>query len=299
MESRKAYILSWFVLLGLCVFTVTYGECGVKQKEVNVVARWGDKVITAQDLDTRINSFPPELKAKLQIPEQRQQFLENLVQIQIVGAEAKAQKLQEKKSVAIRIDDVTNSILLQEYIAEKMAAVKEPTDKEAEAYYEAHKGEYIAPVMVKAQHILIQTKPDDKPEGMTTAQAKADAVYKELLAGGDFAKLAEKYSDDGETKSKGGDLGLFTSDQMVPEFSQPVFAMKKGELGKPFKTPFGFHIVKVNDYIPSTQMSFKDVAATIRSRLQNEEREAAISKELERLKKKYKVWITATPKEKK
>jgi parvulin-like peptidyl-prolyl isomerase len=153
--------------------------------------------------------------------------------------------------------------------------------------------------MVKAQHILIQTKPDDKPEGIATAQAKADAVYKELLAGGNFAKLAEKYSDDGETKSKGGDLGLFTSDQMVPEFSQPVFAMKKDELGKPFKTPFGFHIVMVNDYIPPKQLSFKEVAATIRSRLQNERQEAAVSKELERLKKKYKVRITAPVVEKK
>ena len=65
MESRKIYILSLIVLFSLCVLTATAGECGVKQKEGNVVARWGNKVITVQDLDMRINSFPPELKAKL------------------------------------------------------------------------------------------------------------------------------------------------------------------------------------------------------------------------------------------
>ena len=160
-----------------------------------------------------------------------------------------------------------------------------------EKYFQAHRSEYVAPVSIRAQHILIESKPDAKPEAAAAAQLKADVIYKELLSGADFGKLALKYSDDPESKAKEGDLGLFTADQMPPEFSGPVFAMKKDELSKPFKTPFGFHIVKVKDLIPSRQQELKEVIDSVRQRLDNENREKFIMKELERLKKKYNVKI--------
>ncbi len=274
----------------LVALTASYG-IAAKPESGDIVARWGKKVITKQDVEARISQYAPELQEKLKDPAQRQQYLESLVQIQIAGAEAKAQKLDKRKNVAQRIDDAINSILVQEYINDIVKKLKKPTDQEAEAFFTANRNDYTTPASIRAQHILIALKPDAKPEDVTAAEAKAKTVYDELAAGADFGKLAEKYSDDSESKGKGGDLGTFNAAQMPPEFSQPVLAMKKDELGRPFRTPFGFHIVKVNDIIPARQMEFKEVKEDVLTRLDNESRGKVVSEELERLKKKYKVKI--------
>lgn len=279
-----------FAVAGLLTLTASYG-IAAKPESGDIVARWGEKAITKQDVETRISQYPPELQEKLKDPAQRQQYMETLVQIQITGTEAKAHKIDKRKSVALRINDAINSILVQEYINDIVKKLKKPTDQEAEAFFAANKSNYSTPASIRAQHILIALKPDAKPEDITAAETKAKTVYDELAAGADFGKLAEKYSDDSESKGKGGDLGTFNAAQMPTEFSQPVLAMKKDELGRPFRTPFGFHIVKVNDLIPARQMEFKDVKDDVITQLDNQNREKVVSEEFERLKKKYKVKI--------
>lgn len=291
-SSRFALRLLVVMIMGFFTLTaVSSVSAATKAAQDDVLARWGKKIITKQDLETRISQYPPDAQEKLKDPEQRRQYLESLIQIHITGAEAKSQKLDKRKSVAVRIDDMMNSILAQEYLNEKLKTLKAPTDKEAEAFFAANKGNYVSPATVRAQHILIEAKPDAKPEDVTAAEAKAKKVYDELAAGGDFAKLAEQYSDDTETKSKGGDLGIFSAEQMAPEFFKPVSNMKKDELGKPFRTPFGFHVVKVNDVIPAKQMELKDVKEDVMTKLDNQNKEKLVSGEMERLKKKYKVKI--------
>lgn len=131
----------------------------------------------------------------------------------------------------------------QEYLNDVLNKLKKPTDGEAEAFFTANKGNYHTPLSIRAQHILVAVKTDAKPEDVTAAETKAKKVYDELAAGADFGKLAEKYSDDPESKTKGGDLGTFSAEQLPPEFSKPVLGMKKDELGRPFRTSLGFHIV--------------------------------------------------------
>lgn len=292
LSNRFALRLFVTIITGLLTLAaVSSVSAADKSVQGDVLARFGKKVITKQDVDLRISQYPPDVQEKLKDPAQKRQYLESLIQIQITGAEAKAQKLDKRKHVAIRIDDMTNSILAQEYINDKIKTLKPPTDKEAEAFFAANKANYFTPVSVRAQHILIEAKPDAKPEDVTAAEAKAKKVYDELVAGADFGKLAEKYSDDTESKAKGGDLGLFNAEQMVPEFTKPVFSMKKDELGKPFRTPFGFHIVKVNELVPAKQMEFNDVKEDVVMKLDNSHREKLVYDELERLKKKNKVKI--------
>jgi peptidyl-prolyl cis-trans isomerase C len=289
-SDRFAFRLLVTMIIGLFTLAVSNGvSTAAPPAERDVLVRWGKKTITKQDVEARISQYPQEVQEKLKDPAQRKQYLESLIQIQITGAEAKALKLDKRKNVAVRIADMTNSILVQEYINEIVKTLKPPTDKEAEAFFTENKSSYFAPASVRAQHILIEVKPDAKPEDVTAAEAKAKKVYDELAAGADFGKLAEKYSEDTESKAKGGDLGLLNAEQTVPEFSKPVFSMKKDELSKPFRTPFGFHIAKVNEVIPAKQMEFKDIREDVLMKLDNQNREKLIYDELERLKKKYKV----------
>ncbi len=266
--------------------------CGAaKAKGDDVLIRWGDQVITKAEVDLRIQAFSPEMQEQLKDPKQMRHYLDSLIQIKTAGAEARAQKLDKEKRVAIRLMDTADSILLQEYMNAKIKKLPPPTEAECKAFYDKHKEEFMTPAFVRARHILIESKPDTKPEDVARAKAKAEALYQEILAGGNFEKLAEQHSEDHNNKKQGGDLGLFQFEQMVPEFSGPVFKMKKGELGKPFLTPFGFHIVRVEDVVPSKQMAFSEVKENVTAQVDNENRDRLIESELERLKKKYKATI--------
>ena len=79
------------------------------------------------------------------------------------------------------------------------------------------------------------------------AKAKAEEVLKKAKAGEDFAKLAKEYSDDTSNAESGGELGAFTYNQMVEEFSKAAFALDKGEISDIVETSYGYHIIKVTD----------------------------------------------------
>ena len=84
----------------------------------------------------------------------------------------------------------------------------------------------------------------------------------ELKKGADFAALAKEKSKD-PGAAEGGDLGYFTKDQMVPEFSAVAFKLGKGELSEPVKTQFGWHIIKVEDKRTKPTPAFDKVKAQI------------------------------------
>ena len=112
-------------------------------------------------------------------------------------------------------------------------------------YLKNHESEFGTPAEVKASHILI--KADEKnADDVKKAEARAQDVLKQSK-GGDFAALAQKYSDDPGSKEKGGDVGFFTKDRMVPEFANAAFALEKGQISGLVKSQFGFHIIKVTD----------------------------------------------------
>ncbi len=113
-------------------------------------------------------------------------------------------------------------------------------------YIKNHASEFGSAEEVKASHILI--KADEKnADQVKKAEATAADVLKQVQAGGDFATLAKKYSDDPGSKEKGGDVGFFTKDRMVPEFSNAAFGLSKGQTSGLVKSSFGFHIIKVTD----------------------------------------------------
>lgn len=98
---------------------------------------------------------------------------------------------------------------------------------------------------VNASHILIMTRGKDEA-GVAAAKARIDSLYAVVMAGGDFAELAKKYSEDPGSASKGGNLGYFGHGQMVSEFDSAAFALRDGEVSKPVKTAFGYHILRRN-----------------------------------------------------
>ncbi|MGC1478508.1 MAG: peptidyl-prolyl cis-trans isomerase [Terriglobales bacterium] len=134
----------------------------------------------------------------------------------------------------------------------KMGAAATVTDQDLQAYYDQHRDEYRVPEQVKVSHILIKTplpasgaKEDEK--AVADARAKAEDVLKQVKAGGDFAKLAEKYSDDPGSAKSGGELGWIGRGRTVPEFEKAAFSLGKGQTSDLVKSSYGFHIIRVED----------------------------------------------------
>lgn len=108
--------------------------------------------------------------------------------------------------------------------------------------------------MVDASHVLIQIADPSKD---AEAKAKALDVLKRARAGEDFAELAKKYSDDPGSKNQAGNLGPFTRDRMVKEFSDAAFKLKDGEISDPVKSQLGYHIIKTLKHITPTLESMR------------------------------------------
>lgn len=143
---------------------------------------------------------------------------------------------------------IKNSLIIESYRNKKMESIQ-VTDKEVNDYYEKNKTKY-PQEKIRASHILISTL--DKSgnplpeEEVKKAEKKINYIYGELKAGGDFAQLAKKNSDD-SSAANGGDLGFFTKGMMVKEFEDAAFALNVGEISKPVKTQFGYHIIKLTE----------------------------------------------------
>jgi peptidyl-prolyl cis-trans isomerase D len=143
-------------------------------------------------------------------------------------------------------------------------------------YYDQHKQEFQTPEEVKASHILIRTPPpgpDGKPDpkGVDAAKAKAEDILKKLRAGGNFAELAKKESQDPGSGAKGGDLGWFQRNQMVAEFDKAAFSQPVGKIGDLVQSSFGFHIIKVEDKHSAGVKPFNEVKDQIATRIVQEE----------------------------
>ena len=165
--------------------------------------------------------------------------------------------------------------------------LKPVADGAVEHYYREHAKEFEESRRVRASHVLVHVPETGGSEGEDKARAKVADVIRRLKAGDDFAKLAKENSEDPGSAPTGGDLGWVGRGEMVPQFEQALFALKKGEISpEPVRTPFGFHAIKVVDVREGGQKPLKDVAAQIRDRLQAEAADKVMTARAEEIRPK-------------
>jgi peptidyl-prolyl cis-trans isomerase D len=157
----------------------------------------------------------------------------------------------------------------------KTAAATTVTDQDLQSYYDQHREEFRVPEQVKVTHILIKTplpapgaKEDEK--AIADARAKAEDVLKQVKAGGDFAKLAEKYSDDPGSAKSGGELGWIGRGRTVPEFEKAAFSLGKGQTSDLIKSSYGFHIIRVEDKQEAHLKSLAEVKNEIEEKVKQQ-----------------------------
>ena len=186
----------------------------------------------------------------------REQVINELVNSQLIYQQALKEKLDKKPQIREEIKLQRKNLLINAALRHHLE--KHPiSEKELKQEYQ-DKIAHANVEQYKARHILTKTK------------AKAEEVIKELNAGSKFADLAKKYSTDEGSAKNGGELGWFTSGQMVPAFSQAVEGLKKGAYTKePVKSQFGWHVIELEDKRKMQPPKFDDVKGQIANAMRN------------------------------
>jgi foldase protein PrsA len=165
--------------------------------------------------------------------------------------------------------------ILSEKLYSKVTGSVKVTDAEIQKYYDAHKSTYAQAASRDVRHILVNNK------------TLANTIEAQLKAGGDFAKLAKKYSKDPGSAAQGGKLTI-TKGQTVAPFDKVAFALKTNELSAPVHTTYGWHIIQALSAVkPATQQPLKDVKASISSQLLQTKKTDVINKWVDDVNKEY------------
>ena len=196
-----------------------------------VVAKVNGSEIHASDVALAEEELGPSL-AQMDPATKKENVLSFLIDMKIVSKAAEDKKVENNEDFKKRLAFTRSRLLMDSLLAVEGKAAT--TDEAMKKVYDDAAKQITGEQEVRARHILVETEDEAK------------AVKAELDKGADFAELAKKKSKD-PGAADGGDLGFFTKEQMVPEFSAVAFAMEPGKISDPVKSQFGWHIIKVEE----------------------------------------------------
>lgn len=194
-----------------------------------------------------------------QVPFERlfEPLLERMINSRLAVKAGRGEKLHEGELVRRQVARFEDRLVERIYLDRRLKTVL--TENALRRRYADSVTDFKPKEEISARHILVKT------------EEAARAVIKELESGADFAELA-RVTSTGPSKTKGGDLGYFTRDRMVPEFADAAFALKKGAFtGEPVQTQFGWHVIKLEDRRRTKSVGFKEQKKTLREEMAKEE----------------------------
>jgi parvulin-like peptidyl-prolyl isomerase len=170
--------------------------------------------------------------------------------------------------------------ILSEKLYKKVTSNVKVTDSDVQKYYSAHQASYEQKASRDVRHILVNSKP------------LADKIEGQLKAGGDFAKLAKKYSKDPGSAAQGGKLTI-SKGQTVPPFDKAAFSLKTNEISSPVHTTYGWHIIEPLTAVkPAKQTPLKDVKLQISQQLLQTKKTDTMTKWVDGVKKAFTTQIS-------
>jgi peptidyl-prolyl cis-trans isomerase C len=194
-------------------------------------------------------------------PEAKQDYLVQFVADMILVSKAAEDKKLADTPEFKRKSDFARKKLLMEGLLQSIGK-DALTDQTMHKVYDEAVKQIGEEKEVHARHILFRVPAGDE-KASKEAEDKLKAVIARLKKGEDFAKVAGEVTEDPSGKANGGDLGYFSKDQMVPEFSEAAFKLEQGQISEPVKTQFGWHVIKVEDKRVKQAPKFEEVKPQI------------------------------------
>ncbi len=232
-------------LLSLALAMLAATSAAVAQAPADpVIARIDGQPILRSEMQASMQSLPAQARG-MPIETLYPMLLERVIDLRLIGSAARGAKLEDDPAVKKRLADAADRVLQEAFLTR--AVESKVTDAALREKYKAYAAQIPGQDEVNARLILVKT------------EVEAKSVIVELPKGAEFADLAKTRSI-APGAATGGDLGYFTREQMVPEFSEAAFKLKKGEVTQaPVKSSFGWHVIRVEDKRTSGPPSFEEV----------------------------------------
>lgn len=244
---KKKYVFAaTAVVVVLLAGAFTYKVYAERNNGIAAVVN-GEQITVAEIKEAYAET--PQIKTQVSFEEFYNRALEVMINSKLALQAATAANVQAsaeyQKELAVMQDDLARKVYIDQQLTKKV------TDEEVKKVYDEYVANFKSEKEVKAKHILVDT--EDLAKEIIEKLNKKSAK---------FDDLAKQYSKDQ------ADLGYFTAEAMVPEFSEAAFAMKKGTFSqKPVKTEFGYHVILVEDIRDSKPLAFEAVAEQIKGNL--------------------------------
>ncbi len=224
--------ISSLVVAALVGFWLTASSCAPQQEEP-VLALVNGRAITQLEFDVRWNELSDATRARYEKEGGKRRFLDELITRELLMQEAKRQGLDQSEAIRDKAQRYKEQLILDELLKDKLKTKVELTQAELDAYYDKHAHELLAPLKVQVFQILLPNFPAAKD------------LETQVNKGGDFAKFAQRYSIDNKSKAKGGDLGPYRKDLVIPEVDAVIHTLKPGMVSAPIKTDAGYYLVMI------------------------------------------------------
>lgn len=296
-KNKKNSLLITFAIISFLLILISSAILSSNQSLaenlslMNIVATFEVGEISLEEVEREWNKFPDKYKTKLEA-------LNHLINVELIVKRARELGLDEDEEVQNRIKtaiaqiqqeaaekskDSTEQILIQSLIKQEIDdQLVKPTEEEISWYYKENKEEFYVPDMYSLQEIVVET------------EVEAEAIFMEIVVGGDFTFLAQEKSG-GLTAKKGGYLGYVTTDSAklfgYDDFKEIASALKIGEVSKVIKTEKGYCLLKLLEIKPAYQETFEKTKRFIEKKLTRERRENDYNEWLDNLKEQTQIQV--------
>lgn len=273
---KKQFVL--ILAIAVCCSLMACAQKG--EQKGPYLAKVGTVKITQADLERDIKNLPEFAQRLFEGPEGKGKFLDEMIKKELLYQEASKRGLDKDPEYLRKLEEFKKLTLIGQLLEKEIEAKAKVTDQDVKDYYEKHKDELSAISQIRASHILLKT------------EEEAKKIIARVKKGEDFAAIAKKSSIDPGSAQNGGDIGYFSSGQMVPEFESAAAKLKVGEVSSdPVKTKFGYHVIKVTDKKQGKPVEFEKIKNVLFQRISAERQKEFFDSYIENLKKTFKVEI--------
>lgn len=166
------------------------------------------------------------------------------------------------------------------------------SEAEMQAFFRRHPEFFVHKDQARVRQILVAFHHGDDAAARGEALLRIQSIQDRLKQGADFATLALEYSDDA-SKARGGDLGYLERSQMIPSFAEAAFALQPGQISDIVESRIGYHLIKMVDRIPTSQMAYRNTRTKIERTLRRNKEKAAAANYLAKLKNEARITISS------
>ncbi len=177
-------------------------------------------------------------------------------------------------------EQIKGELMVQKLVEEKLEALPEIDEEQAEAFYEERKEQFQRGESAEVRHILVKVEEGADEATLEKKKAEAEELRDKLEEGADFAELAKEHSECGSAAS-GGNLGVVEKGRTVPAFEQAAFSQEPGKIGPVVKSKFGYHIIEVLDKNEAGTLPFEDVKEDIMNYLARQQEQEVVENYIE------------------